>query len=95
MGLNSSLTLLPEHLQRLGYSTHMVGKWHLGFCHPDYLPTRRGFQSHLGQWTKVTDYYTRLTRDNGNPAAQGYDWHDGEEVSHLGEGEWSTEVLSR
>ena len=31
---------MPQHLAKLGYSSHMVGKWHLGFCHPSYLPTR-------------------------------------------------------
>ena len=39
-GLGLEYKLLPESLKELGYSTHAVGKWHLGYCAWDYTPTR-------------------------------------------------------
>lgn len=40
-------TTIAEHLKKVGYSTAIVGKWHLG-QRPEYLPTNRGFDSYLG-----------------------------------------------
>jgi len=39
---------LAEALHGVGYRTAMVGKWHLGYQSPDFLPTGRGFDSWLG-----------------------------------------------
>ena len=36
-GLNLNITTLPEELKRAGYSTHILGKWHLGLCEFDTL----------------------------------------------------------
>ena len=45
------------------------------------------------------DYYTRMTEFIFWPDKPrdmwGYDWHEGEQISHRGEGEFSTDFLSR
>ena len=54
--LNLSYTLLPRYLQRHGYATHAVGKWHLGQNELAALPTARGFDTHYGYWAGAEDY---------------------------------------
>jgi len=46
-GLPQTEITIAEHLKSLGYSTGMVGKWHLGHL-PEYLPTSNGFESWYG-----------------------------------------------
>ncbi len=52
-GFNTNEVTLPEQLRELGYSTAMVGKWHLGYNDSQTLsfqmmPTRHGFQKFFG-----------------------------------------------
>ena len=42
------LTLLSSKMQRANYTTAFIGKGHLGYETTDHLPTRRGFDPHLG-----------------------------------------------
>lgn len=46
-GLPLSEVTFPQLLQKAGYYTAMVGKWHLGHAEP-YNPTKRGFHYYLG-----------------------------------------------
>ena len=40
--LDLNLKLMPQYMKDLEYHTHMVGKWHLGFCTEAATPTSRG-----------------------------------------------------
>ncbi|KAH6925389.1 hypothetical protein HPB50_004516 [Hyalomma asiaticum] len=51
------LQLLPQWFKRLGYNTHMVGKWHLGYKSVEYTPTWRGFDSFFGYYNGHMYYY--------------------------------------
>ena len=60
--LNLSYSLLPQYLRRCcNYSSHMVGKWHLGQNVLAALPTGRGFETYLGYWSGAEDYVTHDT----------------------------------
>mgnify|MGYP002056258893 FL=1 len=91
MGLPTVIKTLPEMLRGAGYSTHLVGKWHLGYCHLDYTPIRRGFDTFYGMMSQQSDHYTREQAVN-KYMGSGYDhWRDSN-VSHEGVGLYSTNL---
>lgn len=53
--------LMPEYLKDLGYETHLVGKWNLGYSRWNATPTFRGFDHHLGFFNGHVSYYDYLT----------------------------------
>jgi arylsulfatase A-like enzyme len=56
--LKDDAVTLPETLQKLNYTTALIGKWHLGYKSPD-LPNDRGFDYFKGYiGDMMDDYYT-------------------------------------
>lgn len=52
-GIPTELTTLPEYLQRQGYHTALIGKWHVGELYQEALPNAQGFDyffGYLNQW---------------------------------------------
>ena len=48
LGLPESEITLAELFRQAGYSTGMVGKWHLGHAKKAFYPVHRGFDEYLG-----------------------------------------------
>jgi arylsulfatase A-like enzyme len=78
---NAVLGLPPAHptlaslLRDAGYTTALVGKWHLGFL-PHFGPLKSGYQEFFGPMSGGLDYFTH--RDS----AGHHDLFEGEQEAH-------------
>ena len=63
-GLASTPSILAASLKRNGYSTALIGKWHLGWL-PEFQPSAHGFDFAFGPLSGGADYVSHLF--NGTP----------------------------
>ncbi len=57
-GLDTGEYLMPLCLKDAGYTTAIIGKWHLGHGDIKYWPKQRGFDYQYGAMIGELDYYT-------------------------------------
>ena len=69
-GLSAEETTLAEVLRDRGYTTSIIGKWHLG-DQAEFLPTRHGFDSYFG-----IPYSDDMTQERGSSQSrfEGHLW---------------------
>jgi arylsulfatase B len=78
-GLAIDEWLLPQALNEAGYTTAIIGKWHLGNADQKYWPRQRGFDYQYGPLIGEIDYFTHEAegivdwfRDNKKVVEKGY-----------------------
>ncbi|MGB0579510.1 MAG: sulfatase-like hydrolase/transferase [Limisphaerales bacterium] len=60
-GLSQKSITIAERLRAAGYTTGLMGKWHLGY-QPDNSPLRHGFDEFVGHLHGATDYLSHVDR---------------------------------
>src|SRR5262245_6082723 len=71
-GLALTETTLAQRLKDAGYTTGMVGKWHLGF-EKQFHPLSRGFQSYFGFLGGAHPYFITKGQPPENPVMRGFE----------------------
>ncbi len=84
VGLAPSHPTLPSLLRNAGYSSTLVGKWHLGVL-PEFGPLQSGYDHFYGFRGGAVDYYS-----HASPARQDDLWDDDVPVHRVG---YLTELL--
>ena len=91
-GLSPNERTLGNALQDAGYTTAMIGKWHLGEWLPEHLPLARGFDHQYGHYGWGIDYNSHLIPHNAPQPFCVFDWHrDQQPILEVG---YSTDLIA-
>jgi len=84
-GMSPKEVTFAEVLNKAGYATACLGKWHLGFVTP-YVPNDQGFDTYRGFHAGGSDYFSHIDR-SGRP-----DWWKDKKLK--AEKGYTTELLT-
>lgn len=84
-GIQPGEITVAERLGNVGYSTALIGKWHLGHGDKSLLPTSHGFDRFIGHTGGCIDFFTMTYGILP-------DWYHQEE--HVGENGYATDLIT-
>ena len=64
-GIPAGTTLMPQRLKNLGYTTGMIGKWHVGYAQGVNRPNDVGFDHFYGLLGSGRSYYSDFNQAHG------------------------------
>ena len=85
-GLQTSEVTFPKLLKTVGYTSGIIGKWHLGYT-KQYNPTHHGFDRFRGYVSGNIDYISHYDRMGT------YDWWEG--LAHVKEQGYVTHLITK
>ncbi|XP_061931122.1 arylsulfatase B-like isoform X1 [Apis cerana] len=98
-GLPLHIKILPEHLRGLGYTTKLIGKWHMGYHTPQYTPLHRGFDTFFGFYNSHITYYDYEYSNQKTVTSPqnmtGYDMHRGDDPAYGIKREYVTDLFTK
>jgi arylsulfatase A-like enzyme len=87
VGLPPDIATLPSRLREAGYTTCLIGKWHLGRP-PTFSPLQSGYDRFFGNLDGVVDYFTHKSAPG--PQAERDLWEGDVPVERIG---YYTDIL--
>jgi arylsulfatase A-like enzyme len=85
LGLPPEIPTLPSQLQKAGYTTALVGKWHLGYP-PHFGPRASGYDEFFGIMAGGVDYFSHKSSRNDHDL-----WENEEKSTEIG---YLTDLIS-
>ncbi len=56
-GIPQNMTTIAHKMKAANYSTHMIGKYHIGMATETHTPRGRGYDTGLIYWTAEVEYF--------------------------------------
>ncbi|XP_059220593.1 arylsulfatase B [Stomoxys calcitrans] len=91
----SNHTNMAKTFQDHGYSTNLVGKWHLGMGRREFTPTHQGFDYHYGYWGAYIDYYRKTCKMPVRICSMGYDFRRNLDIECTSEDDYATDLFTK
>ncbi|XP_055385576.1 arylsulfatase J-like [Condylostylus longicornis] len=93
-GLCANEKLMSHIFQEAGYSTNLIGKWHLGFFKESYTPTLRGFDYHYGYMGGYIDYWDHSLIMLDSNFSCGHDFWTNRKQTYDKNGTYATDLIT-
>ncbi|GFO17744.1 arylsulfatase b [Plakobranchus ocellatus] len=91
-GLPLDNPTLADKLKEAGYSTQMVGKWHLGYFKSEYMPHNRGFDYFYGMLLGHANHYNHKHNYRKKPYI---DLRENDRIVRNETGHYSTHLFTK